>query len=80
VRGYGYLWWLTRLGGTDAWAALGHGGQMIFVLPSRSLVIVVTSRWPMASSTEHYQHVTNLLSKQLLPILERADCGAEGRP
>lgn len=67
VRGYGYLWWLTTLGGEPASAALGHGGQMIFVVPSKETVVVVTSRWPMASSTEHYRHVIRVLNEVFLP-------------
>lgn len=69
VRGYGYLWWLTRIGGEEAHAALGHGGQMIFVLPARETVVVVTSRWPMESSSEHYAHVIRMLNEALLPMV-----------
>ena len=69
VRGYGYLWWLTTIGGEPAVAALGHGGQMIFVVPSRETIAVVTSRWPMASSRGHYQHVTRMLNEVFLPGL-----------
>lgn len=71
VRGYGYLWWLTRMAGEDAAAALGHGGQMIYVIPSRDTVVVVTSRWPMASSTGHYRHVTRMLNDVFLPAAWR---------
>ncbi|MEM6706803.1 MAG: serine hydrolase [Acidobacteriota bacterium] len=69
VRGYGYLWWLVKIGGEQAVAAVGHGGQMILVVPSRETVAVVTSRWPMASSREHYQHVTRTLEDVFLPSL-----------
>ncbi|MGD8827833.1 MAG: serine hydrolase [Gammaproteobacteria bacterium] len=68
VDGYGYLWWLTRIGGQKAIAALGHGGQMIFVVPSRDSVVVVTSRWPMHSSVRHYRHVTRMLNEDFLPM------------
>lgn len=43
-QGYGYMWWL--IGATDAsipadtYAALGHDGQYIYVIPSLDLVVV----------------------------------------
>jgi CubicO group peptidase (beta-lactamase class C family) len=61
LRGYGYLWWLLDLGGEPAFAALGHGGQELVVVPGRELVVLLTSRWPGPSSTEHYQHLRKVL-------------------
>ncbi|WP_430111376.1 serine hydrolase domain-containing protein [Paenibacillus sp. B1-33] len=37
---YGYQWWLHRLGNEDAACAVGHGGQVIYVIPSRSMTVV----------------------------------------
>ena len=37
--GYGYLWWLHG----DVFAAQGRGGQRIFVVPDKRLVVVVTA-------------------------------------
>jgi len=67
VRGYGYLWWALDLDGGTAYAALGHGGQFVLVFPRRELVVVMTSRWPSASSTGHYRLVTRILLQQILP-------------
>lgn len=67
VAGYGYLWWLVELGGETAPAALGHGGQVLVVLPRRELVVVVTSHWPGPSSSEHYRHLRRLIDDHLLP-------------
>jgi len=39
---YGYLWY-TRPGGTDAFTAVGFGGQYIYVSPPDNCVIVITS-------------------------------------
>ena len=61
VHGYGFLWWLITVGDMAAFAALGHGGQMIAVVPEHELTVVMTSRWPMASSAEHYEHMAQLL-------------------
>ena len=46
--GYGYLWWSTELHdksgkSVDVFMALGYGGQHLFVVPERSLVVVITS-------------------------------------
>jgi len=37
---YGYMWWINRFGG---YTAMGYGGQYIFVVPERDLVVVFTS-------------------------------------
>lgn len=38
--GYGYLWWVGDLEGEPLFGAQGNGGQRIFVVPSRELVVV----------------------------------------
>ncbi len=42
-REYGYGWWTRSLAGTSSFYAWGYGGQFIFVVPARRLVIVTTS-------------------------------------
>lgn len=37
---YGYFWWIPRFGG---YAAMGRGGQYIFVIPDLNMVAVFTS-------------------------------------
>jgi APA family basic amino acid/polyamine antiporter len=70
VRGYGYLWWLLDLGGEPAFAALGHGGQELVVVPGRELVVLLTSRWPGPSSTDHYHHLRRVLDA-VVPLVPR---------
>jgi CubicO group peptidase (beta-lactamase class C family) len=41
--GFGYGWWLTEADGETAYFAYGLGGQLVEVVPSRSLVVVVAS-------------------------------------
>jgi CubicO group peptidase (beta-lactamase class C family) len=41
--GYGYRWWVTEADGHHAFAAVGHGGQLIEVVPDLQLVVVVAS-------------------------------------
>jgi CubicO group peptidase (beta-lactamase class C family) len=39
--GYGWLWWVGAEGGRT-FIARGHGGQLIYVVPEKDLVVVVT--------------------------------------
>jgi CubicO group peptidase (beta-lactamase class C family) len=48
-RGYGYLWWTDSDG---SYAAIGIFGQMVYVDPSRRLVIAQVGAWPHATSDE----------------------------
>nr|MDJ0976648.1 serine hydrolase [Planctomycetota bacterium] len=47
-NGYGYHWWIPRDYGTDVAAAMGYGGQDIFVLKALDTVVVFTgdTRYP----------------------------------
>jgi CubicO group peptidase (beta-lactamase class C family) len=38
-NGYGYLWWVYK---DQTYSALGRGGQCIYVLPRKNLIIVMT--------------------------------------
>ena len=44
-RPYGYLWWISKVPGTEvpSFYANGFGGQYVYVVPSWSLVLVGTS-------------------------------------
>ncbi|MCE7032989.1 beta-lactamase family protein [Lysobacter sp. GX 14042] len=48
-RGYGYQWWTDTDG---SYSAVGIFGQMVYVDPSRDLVIVQLAAWPRATSSE----------------------------
>jgi CubicO group peptidase (beta-lactamase class C family) len=48
-RGYGYQWWTYDNG---AFAGIGIFGQLLYVDPSRQLVIVQLAAWPVATNDE----------------------------
>ena len=47
--GYGYQWWLRDVNGVFVFSAVGQGGNHIFCIPQKELVVVVAakpgSRW-----------------------------------
>ena len=47
--GYGYLWWRNPDG---SYSANGIFGQMIYINPSKSLIIAQVAAWPSAGSEE----------------------------
>ncbi len=56
--GYGYGWWIFN---GHSFEALGIHGQMIYIDPSRKLVIAVNSAWPEAESNERHIAVANFV-------------------
>jgi len=42
-EGYGYQWWMGKLGGTDIFFAAGKGGQFIITVPDLEMVVVTTA-------------------------------------
>ncbi|HEX8030881.1 MAG TPA: serine hydrolase [Vicinamibacterales bacterium] len=54
-REYGYGFWIRDLGDHKSYYAWGYGGQFIFIVPDRELVIVTTSRSDV--STERRDHL-----------------------
>lgn len=64
--GYGYYWWLNRIGGYDMYSALGAGGQILHVIPELELVMVTTHSFrgnqrDYAEEAESYQFLWDYL-------------------
>jgi CubicO group peptidase (beta-lactamase class C family) len=61
---YGWQWWIARAHtGDTVRCALGHGGQLLFVVPERRLVTVFTAN-PKVS---RWKHPLRLLERYVLP-------------
>lgn len=69
--GYGYLWWMGKMGGLQAYGATGYAGQHIIVIPDLNMVVVMTSDHQGSSLTAYRQHRENFMLETfnlLLPI------------
>jgi CubicO group peptidase (beta-lactamase class C family) len=68
-QNYGYLWWVEKTDGADAYYALGFGGQRIEVVPSRHMVIVVstdadfTTAHPSLVGPEDTQRLIDIIAR-----------------
>ena len=62
---YGWHWWIARAENGDAVRCmLGHGGQLVFVVPERKLVAVFTAN-PKVS---RWKHPIRLFERYVLPL------------
>jgi CubicO group peptidase (beta-lactamase class C family) len=59
-REYGYGFWIREFNGRKSYYAWGYGGQFIFILPDKDLVIVTTSRSDV--SRERREHLDGIYS------------------
>ena len=57
-REYGMGFWVRELGGQRSYYAWGYGGQFIFIVPGKDLVIVTTSRSDVSS--ERRDHLDSI--------------------
>jgi CubicO group peptidase (beta-lactamase class C family) len=65
---YGYHWW-TGVHNTDSlFMGVGFGGQFVVVVPSRSIVIVITAdkNCTLAESGQRQDALIHLMSTQVL--------------
>jgi CubicO group peptidase (beta-lactamase class C family) len=64
---YGYLWWIGPQG--KWYAALGRGGQHIFVYPAENLVVVFTANLPYTNNADLIP-LQELLDQYILPAMK----------
>ncbi|CAM3475547.1 serine hydrolase domain-containing protein [Marinicrinis lubricantis] len=62
---YGFQWWNKKLNGSMVHYALGHGGQYIFAVPDKDMVVVMTSD-PKVS---RWKNPRTLLEQVIIPAV-----------
>lgn len=68
--GYGYGWFLRGLAGVPTAYARGYGGQVLHVLPTKSLAVVITSDETQRARSNGYMGVLHdLVADELVALL-----------
>lgn len=62
---YGYLWWIITDGENPSYAAIGDGGNLIYVAPEQKTVIAITSRF-MPRAKDRIE----LIKKHIEPLIK----------
>ena len=60
---YGYMWWTREHNARKIHFAWGYGGQFIFVVPSKQLVVVATSSLAQRRDPNHLDNVHALVDR-----------------
>ncbi len=70
---YGYGWFQTLMSGVRVYYGRGYGGQMIYVIPQRETVVIMTSDATQpARSSGHGGVLNRLMADSILPAISRA--------
>ena len=79
--GYGYGWFLTRIGGADVRYAWGYGGQMLYIVPELALNVVMTSDENSPSANNGYRDALHgLLAEIITAVRDEAQGETETLP
>jgi CubicO group peptidase (beta-lactamase class C family) len=70
--GYGYGWFLRRIGGEDVRFGWGYGGQMLYVVPSLGLTVVMTSDETSPSARTGYRDELHRLLAEIIGAVRSA--------
>ncbi len=70
--GYGYGWFLKRIGGEDVRFAWGYGGQMLYIVPSLGLTVAMTSEEGSPSAANGYRDRLHALLADVIASVRRA--------
>jgi CubicO group peptidase (beta-lactamase class C family) len=77
--GYGYGWFIAEACGHPVNYARGYGGQFLYVVPSLSLTIVITSQTTTRTRVGgYYTALRSDVVGELIAAVVRADAAASG--
>lgn len=68
--GYGYGWFMRRIGGREVHYGWGYGGQMIYVVPSLDLTVAMTSDDSAPSARTGYRNDLHTLLADIIGAVE----------
>ncbi len=64
--GYGYCWFIRQMAGETVYYAWGYGGQMLYIVPSKKLAVVMTSREDAPSARTGYRDQLHVLMENII--------------
>ncbi len=70
--GYGYGWFLRRIGGEEVKFGWGYGGQMVYIVPALGMTVVMTSRESGPSARNGYRDQLHDLLAQIIGVVQSA--------
>jgi CubicO group peptidase (beta-lactamase class C family) len=60
--GYGYQWWVGDIDGARSYRAMGYGGELLVVVPSRDLVVVTLTEVRASDPSSHGVDIDVMMS------------------
>lgn len=67
--GYGYCWFIKDMAGEKVFYAWGYGGQMLYIVPSKKLSVVMTSREDAPSARTGYRDELHGLMSSIISVV-----------